>query len=276
MAQRARITITRCNAGSNRTREVGRRVRGIGFVGVRLVGLWGFAAVWSIWLTVFFAERVRSALYLLSVHLPHVFAHFLAIFFFEHLPSPSCRCTPSDFKLLQSAAGLEVALVAVVSHFLSVAAASSTCRASSLLAPPPPACSARSCTSAAPAWRRRRTSTASTTGGGGEGDGGGDGEVDGGGDGDGDGGGEEEGDGSGGGEEGDGGGDGEGDGGGDGGGLVRRRRGGDGGGDGEGDGGDGFGDGGGGGDDFSQRWRWWPPRPVRGRPSRTRWCRRNH
>ena len=33
---------------------------------VRLVGLWGFAAVWSMWLTVFFAERVRSALYLLS------------------------------------------------------------------------------------------------------------------------------------------------------------------------------------------------------------------
>ena len=101
---------------------MGRRVRGIGFVGVRLVGLWGFAAVWSIWLTVFFAERVRSALYLLSVHLPHVFAHFLAIFFFEHLPSSFLSLhQPSAFVLEHSEPpASRWHLSHVVSHFLSV------------------------------------------------------------------------------------------------------------------------------------------------------------
>ena len=101
---------------------MGRRVRGIGFVGVRLVGLWGFAAVWSIWLTVFFAERVRSALYLLSVHLPHVFAHLLATFFFEHLPSSFLSLhQPSAFVLEHSEPpASRWHLSHVVSHFLSV------------------------------------------------------------------------------------------------------------------------------------------------------------
>ena len=206
--------------------------------------------MWSIWLTVFFAERVRSALYLLSVHLPHVFAHFLAIFFFEHLPFSFLSLhQPSDFVLLQcEPPASRWHLSHVVSHFLSVAG-----RVEHL---PRFFCflhhaSARvfgafvhvGCAGVATSPDR---STASTTGGGGEGDGGGDGEVDGGGDG-----------------EGDGGGDGEG----------------DGGGDGEGDGGgDGLGDGGGGGDDFSQRWRQWPPRPVKRStiphslvPSETHW-----
>ena len=238
--------------------------------------------MWSIWLTVFFAERERSALYLLSVHLPHVFAHFLAIFFFEHLPSSFLSLhQPSDFVLEHSEPpASRWHLSHVVSHFLSVDA-----RVEHL---PRFFCflhhaSARvfgafvhvGCAGVATSPER---STASTTGGGGDGDGGGDGEVDGGGDGDGDGGGEGEGDGGGDGD-GDGGGEGEGDGGGDGEGDGGGDGEGDGGGVGEGDGGgDGLGDGGGGGDDFSQRWRQWPPRPVKRStiphslvPSETHW-----
>ena len=60
--------------------------------------------------------------YLLSVHLPHVFAHFLAIFFFEHLPSSFLSLhQPSDFVLEHSEPpASRWHLSHVVSHFLSV------------------------------------------------------------------------------------------------------------------------------------------------------------